>query len=72
MEQEKLAKEKEEQEKRVKEQKLKESFSDANVQWEMDKAQMKDTVVQKPKIAEDSNASPQGAAAKAAGAAKVE
>lgn len=37
MEQERIAHEKEEQEKKKKEQKMKEEFSDASGQWEMDK-----------------------------------
>lgn len=37
MEQERIAREKEEQEKKLKEQKMKEEFGDASGQWEMDK-----------------------------------
>lgn len=41
MEQERLAREKEEEDKKVKEQKIKEEFGDANPQWEQDKQKMK-------------------------------
>lgn len=42
MEQERIAREKEEQEKKLKEQKLKEEFGDASSQWEKDKKEMRE------------------------------
>lgn len=83
MEQERIAREKEEQERKVKEQKIKEEFGEANSQWERDKLDMQDLIAEqraaedlaKAKhdgLAEDVDAPVKGAgaAAKAAGAAK--
>jgi mannan polymerase II complex ANP1 subunit len=42
MEQERIAREKEEQQKKLKEQKMKEEFGDATGQWEKDKKEMKE------------------------------
>jgi mannan polymerase II complex ANP1 subunit len=42
MEQERIAREKEEQEKKLKEQKMKEEFGDASSQWEKDKKEMRE------------------------------
>lgn len=42
MEQERVAREKEDQEKKAKEQKIKEEFKDANSQWEKDKQDMQE------------------------------
>ena len=63
MEQERIAREKEEQEKKAKEQKIKEEFGDTNSQWEKDKQDMRQQQKRK------ADGSRQGAAAKAAGAA---
>lgn len=68
MEKKRLADEKEEEEKKAKEQKLKETFGDANTQWEKDKKEMKDLASQQ-RVAGDAPSLQQGAAAKAAGAA---
>ena len=42
MEQDRLAREKEEQEKKIKEQKMKEEFGDASSQWEKDKQDLRE------------------------------
>lgn len=60
MEQERIAREKEEQERKVKEQKIKEEFGEANSQWERDKLDLQDLVAEqraaeeqeKPKLKE--------------------
>jgi mannan polymerase II complex ANP1 subunit len=49
MEQERLAREKEEEEKADKAKKIKEQFGDANSQWEKDKTDMQNLVTQQKK-----------------------
>ena len=53
MEQERIAREKEEKEKAMKEQKMKESFGDATGQWEKDKNEIQNLAMQENKKAED-------------------
>ena len=62
MEQERLAREKEEQDKAEKTKKIKEQFGDANGQWEKDKSDMQSLVAQeKKKAAAGEDPSPHGA-----------
>lgn len=67
MEQERLAREKEEEEKKATEAKIKEAFGDANSQWEKDKQEMQDLAAQQRVVPDVKNMPKgQGAAVKAA------
>lgn len=59
MEQERIAREKEEKEKAMKEQKMKESFGDATGQWEKDKNEIQNLAMQENKKAEEQPAAGQ-------------
>lgn len=65
MEQERIAREKEEQEKQEKAAKIKEQFGDGGEQWEMDKQEMSDQVVKKPVSPEKPLADTEGGKGKA-------